>query len=70
MKGDLVAKFSRMRKIRQVPAFLISLVNPRVWGPLIHAYQRTRFDHDFSVSWSQCGEDLALVALLDSDKKL
>lgn len=70
MKGDLVAKFSRMRKIRQVPAFLISLVNPRVWGPLIHAYERTRFDHDFSVSWSQCGEDLALVALLDADKKL
>jgi hypothetical protein len=62
-------KFLRFRKLGQVPYFLLSLMKPRIWGPLLHAFNRTRFDHDFSVSWSQCGEDLALVALLDADKR-
>jgi FkbM family methyltransferase len=32
----------------------------------VEAYEKTRFDHAFSVSWSQGGEDLALVSLLSS----
>jgi len=42
---------------------LISLINPKTWGPFLHAYQRTKFDHDFAISYSQYGEDLALLTL-------
>ena len=62
--------FRKIKKIAQIPPFLMSLSKPTVWGPLLHAHKQTKFDHDFSVSWSQCGEDLALVALLEADKKL
>jgi len=55
---------SRIKKLRQMPRFLSSLLSRQTWGPMLHAYERTRFDHDFSISWSQCGEDLALVTLL------
>ena len=43
----------------------MSLFNPSTWGPFLHAWDRTRFDHDFSVSFSQSGEDLALIQLLE-----
>lgn len=65
-----MTRFQRLVKLGQVPSFLFSLSKPTVWGPLLHAHKRTKFDHDFSISWSQCGEDLALVALLEADKKL
>ena len=44
---------------------LTSLVNPKTWGPFLHAWEKTRFDHDFTVSYSQFGEDLALLNLLE-----
>jgi FkbM family methyltransferase len=43
---------------------LASLVNPKTWGPFLHAWEKTRFDHDFTVSFSQFGEDLALLNLI------
>ena len=43
---------------------LTSLVNPKTWGPFLRAWETTRFDHDFIVSYSQFGEDLALLNLL------
>lgn len=46
---------------------LLSLFNPRAWGPFTEAYEATRFDHAFSVSWSQSGEDLALLAILGKE---
>ena len=70
MKGRSMTRFQRLVKLGQVPSFLLSLFKPTVWGPLLHAHKRTKFDHDFSISWSQCGEDLVLVALLEADKKL
>jgi len=41
-----------------------SLVNRKTWGPFLHAWEKTRFDHDFNISYSQFGEDLALLNLL------
>jgi hypothetical protein len=41
-----------------------SLVYPKTWGPFLRAWETTRFDHDFIVSYSQFGEDLALLNLL------
>jgi FkbM family methyltransferase len=53
-----------MSKVIRGILALISLLNPRTWGPFLHAWDRTKFDHDFSVSYSQGGEDLALLHLL------
>jgi len=60
---------SQVKKIFQIPKLLFVMFKPKSWGPLLHAFQRTQFDHDFSVSWSQCGEDLSLVALLQATRK-
>jgi FkbM family methyltransferase len=53
-----------MSKVIRGILALISLLNPRTWGPFLNAWDRTKFDHDFSVSYSQGGEDLALLQLL------
>lgn len=36
------------------------MVPPSHWGPFIEAAETTKFNHAFSVSWSQGGEDLVL----------
>jgi FkbM family methyltransferase len=42
---------------------LSSLRKRRSWGPFVEAFETTKFDHGFSVSWSQASEDLALQAI-------
>ena len=42
--------------------------NPKHWGVFALAAKRTNFDHDFSVSWSQGGEDLALNSVFANKK--
>jgi FkbM family methyltransferase len=39
-----------------------NLINPKHWGPFVEAAEITRFDHGFTVSWSQGGEDLAILS--------
>ena len=56
------SKYWRMLKA------LASLRNKRSWGPFVEAFETTKFDHSFSVSWSQSSEDLALLAVLGSTK--
>jgi len=48
---------------------LFSLKSKRTWGPFVEAFERTRFDHAFSVSWSQGAEDLALLSLFNSHSR-
>ena len=43
---------------------LTTLLNPKHWGPFVEAAETTGFDHGFTVSWSQGGEDLALLTYL------
>ena len=45
---------------------LSSLKSKRTWGPFVETFECTRFDHAFSVSWSQGAEDLALLSLFNS----
>jgi FkbM family methyltransferase len=62
---------SLILKLKKIPAFifaLFSLLRPRAWGPFLEAYSITRFDHAFSISWSQGGEDTALLQLLDTNR--
>jgi FkbM family methyltransferase len=47
---------------------LASIANPNHWGVFALAAKRTKFDHDFSVSWSQGGEDLALNSIFGNVK--
>lgn len=53
-----------MKKLFRGLRAVISLLKIEKWGPFLHAWDRTKFDHDFSVSFSQGGEDLALIQLL------
>ena len=45
---------------------LLALHRKQTWGPFTEAYEATKFNHAFSVSWSQAGEDLALMPVLGS----
>ena len=38
-------------------------MNPKKWGLFVQVAETTHFDHSFSVSWSQGGEDLALLSI-------
>jgi FkbM family methyltransferase len=42
------------------------LANPNSWGPFVEVSEVSRFDHAVSVSWSQGGEDLALLHAIGS----
>lgn len=59
-----------IKKIRRLIRAIFSLCAPRSWGPFVETYEKTRFDHAFSVSWSQAGEDLAILAALGNVKNL
>jgi FkbM family methyltransferase len=37
------------------------IVNPKKWRVFVEAYETTKFDHAFDVSWSQGGEDKGLT---------
>jgi FkbM family methyltransferase len=43
---------------------LATLLNTKHWGPFVEAAETSGFDHGFTISWSQGGEDLALLAYL------
>jgi FkbM family methyltransferase len=45
---------------------MLSLFKPSRWGPFTEAYRTSRFDHGFTISWSQGGEDIALLHVLGS----
>ena len=48
------------KPIRFVRA-LSMLTNPKTWGPFTEVAEISGFDHAVSLSWSQGGEDLALI---------
>ena len=44
---------------------LTLLANRRSWGPFVETAETSRFDHGFTVSWSQKGEDIALLSIFE-----
>lgn len=48
------------RIVRLLRGFAL-LANPSSWAAFVQTAEATNFDHEFSVSWSQGGEDLALL---------
>ncbi len=61
--SGIVSTMTRSKAFRALKA-LSSLRKKRSWGPFVEAFETTRFDHGFGVSWSQAAEDLALQAVL------
>jgi FkbM family methyltransferase len=53
--------------LRMVRA-LVTLLSPKHWGPFVEAAETSGFDHGFTISWSQGGEDLALLTFLKEIK--
>lgn len=53
-----------MNKPMRLFKSLLTLTNPKTWGIFVKTVEITKLDHDFSISWSQGGEDLALIASL------
>jgi FkbM family methyltransferase len=43
-----------------------TVLNPHHWASFAHASRTTNFDHNFRVSWSQGGEDLALLSIFEN----
>ena len=55
---------SRVRRFcAVVRAAVRTAAQPRRWGPFRQAFEETHFEHSFSPSFSQGGEDLALLQL-------
>lgn len=50
------------KSIRFIRA-LLKILNPKTWGPFVEVAEVSSFDHAVSISWSQGGEDLALLSL-------
>ena len=58
-----------MNRVFRLLRSLALLANPNSWGPFVQAAEATKFDHAFSVSWSQGGEDLALLSIFGKQNK-
>lgn len=54
-----------MNKAHRFLLALFSLRTRSTWGPFVETYESTRFDHAFTASWSQRGEDLALTSIFN-----
>jgi FkbM family methyltransferase len=60
----MTSSMNRSKGYRAMKAFL-SLRRKKTWGPFVEAYEVSKFDHSFSISWSQAAEDLAILAVID-----
>jgi len=58
-----------MNRVFRMLRSVFLLANPGSWGPFVQTAETTKFDHDFSISWSQGGEDLALLSIFGNHPK-
>lgn len=66
--SGIVSTMNNSKVLRLLRA-LLSLRKKSSWGPFVEAFETTKFDHGFSVSWSQAAEDLAILAVLGDIQK-
>ena len=57
-----------LRKTMRLAAALKVLLKKSTWGPFTEIAESTSFDHAISVSWSQGGEDIALIHALSGQQ--
>ena len=58
-----------MNSVFRMLRALANLRRRKTWGPFVEAAESSGFDHSFTISWSQAGEDLALLSLI-ADKNI
>jgi FkbM family methyltransferase len=58
-----------MKSVFRMLRALAKLRNRKTWGPFVEAAETSGFDHSFTISWSQAGEDLAVLSLLGNEPK-
>ncbi len=58
---------TQMNNFERFARAVFVLLDPRTWGPFTEASEVSKFDHGFTISWSQGGEDLALLSALDAN---
>ena len=46
---------------------MFKILNPKTWGQFVEISEVSGFDHTVFISWSQGGEDLALLPLLEKE---
>jgi FkbM family methyltransferase len=56
--GEIILKFFRLS------GAFFSLRRPNAWAHFTYAYEMTKFDYPFLVSWSQSAEDLAVMDVM------
>lgn len=59
----ILTKVIKINKFIRLIRALFKILNPKTWGPFIEVAEVSGFDHSISISWSQGGEDLALLSL-------
>ena len=57
-----------MREALRLVLAMFNLRSLQARENFLQASELTKFDHPFSVSWSQAGEDLALLAVIRNQK--
>ena len=68
VKGIKSCKIKLVNKPSRFILALGKLVEKKTWGPFTEIAEATSFDHAISVSWSQGGEDIALIHALSGQK--
>ena len=58
-----------MNSVFRMLRALATLRRKKTWGPFVEAAETSGFDHSFTLSWSQAGEDIALLSLMGSEGK-
>ena len=58
-----------MKKAKRFLTALLGLRHRHAWGPFTEAFEISRFDHSFAISWSQGGEDLALLSIFNNQEQ-
>ncbi|MEY3736413.1 MAG: hypothetical protein RLZZ251_129 [Actinomycetota bacterium] len=58
---------STSTKVKNLALAFFSFFAPRKWGVISETYVKTKFNHAFSVSYSQGGEDLGILSLLNQN---
>ena len=54
-----------MNPVMKMLQALSLLAHRRSWGPFVEAAETSGFDHGFTISWSQKGEDIALLSIFE-----
>lgn len=56
----------QLKKFWKLICAFFAFSSIKKWGVISETYERTKFDHAFTISYSQAAEDLALIHILSS----